>query len=499
MNLTSKRLLQFFAGCVGVCAFTVSADTTYYVKDTFDEASVISYEGSGSTPVVAATNGMDIAHYKSTLNAGDSTFFTNSWFAATGDASALTNVAVSFSGNRPLTDPIGSLVLNLETEGQTLTRALATSQDFGVSDVYIDTLIKFTPSEDTPTIADDVKAAVFVNVNSNLVVYHGGVALVSTDVGQYIDPSQWYRLTILMSKLGELGNGGETVFKVYINGIAVTSADGFDDNLDPNGPWFKVANGATAFSAVAFQGTGMIDELVVADAANALVPPTGIMLTLSFDETHLAVKVNGSPVSSGTQVATGTTLVMNTVDWWQINNITGDGISFTNHVGFIGIDNLVTNSVTDVGADGAGRTATIELGLYQGVWPTGISGTFTQYSLNTVATWADANGVSLLAALMDSTNYEDDYLMNTPAGTNAKPTITSIVVEGGVATITVSSTDTEAVDLTNLNGTLKVYTADSLAGTFTEAGSYSLDSETATIATFTINMGTAKFIKAVVE
>jgi hypothetical protein len=90
----------------------------------------------------------------------------------------------------------------LFTEGQTLTLTAGSAMNFHVgAPVYVDTLIKFTPCEDDPVIDDIyVKAAVFVNVDKNLVVFHGsdGLGTFMTDTGMNIDTSRWHRLTILL-------------------------------------------------------------------------------------------------------------------------------------------------------------------------------------------------------------------------------------------------------------------------------------------------------------
>eukprot|EP00825_Cyclidium_porcatum_P024673 TRINITY_DN27049_c0_g1_i1.p1 TRINITY_DN27049_c0_g1~~TRINITY_DN27049_c0_g1_i1.p1 ORF type:complete len:244 (-),score=-11.71 TRINITY_DN27049_c0_g1_i1:2-733(-) len=238
MNLTSKRMLQFIAGCAGACALTASAvDPVTYVSDSFEPSA-----GNGTTNGYA---GMLISQYKA-QPIGDFLLTTNyMWVSAAGDVSSLVLTNSTYEATtRPLTNEMGSLVLNLATEGQTLTRVLdgnITNDFYTGGPYYVDTLIKFTPSEDYPTnnIDSSVKAAVFVNVSSNLVVYHGDEAhkTLSTDLGISIDPTQWYRLTIQLGKLA--GEGIDyTGFKIYLNGIAITNAAAATDNLEYPGTWF---------------------------------------------------------------------------------------------------------------------------------------------------------------------------------------------------------------------------------------------------------------------
>jgi len=503
MNLTSKRLLQFFAGCVGVCAFSASAaDPYFYVKDTFDESSVIYYTASG--PEVPASSGMAINHYKATLNGSADIVAPTNWAAAAGDASMLSNVVVSFdtaTGKRPLDGGTRVNVLNLETEGQTLTRTLdnGATPNFSVNDVYVDTMIKFTPSEDTPTIDPTVKAAVFVNVSSNLVVYHGGNGGESTDVSYAIDPTQWYRLTILMSKLGEMGNGGATMFKVYVNNNQISSSEGVDQDFNPNGPWFFVAGGGLTLSSVAFQGTGMIDELVVADQANGITTPTSVLLTLTFDST-VTVLDGTTPVSTGGTVAVGDTIHISTADWYELISVVGTDVTYSDSARLGAGQRVMTSSGTL--AAGAATAVTITAAQFTGPQTTGLGAPYDVVDGAKLSAWAVANHKTIQNMLDDGSKWLDEYLLNiAPNDAATKLAITDIVIDpvAETATITVTGAGV-AVDFTKLNGTLVVYTATTLAGGFHETaiGNYTPHPANGS-ATVVVKYAAGSFIKAVVK
>lgn len=251
MNLTSKRVLQFMTVCAGACALSASAATTW-LADSYEEL-----DGG-------ATNKL-IASYKGLEGSGGSI---PAYTVVAGDASKIVGRVGTYSGTRPMSSVLTDLVLNLETEGQTLSRGLDSAKNFTLGPVYVDTLIKFTPSEDAPVISDAaVKAAVFVNVISNLVIYHNNLdiaAKVSTETSVHINPDQWYRLTILLS-----APSGQKAFKVYVDGTAITSALAYDDAGNHPGEWFASASTGEDISAIAFQGTGMVDELVVTDTTPA--------------------------------------------------------------------------------------------------------------------------------------------------------------------------------------------------------------------------------------
>lgn len=259
MNLTSKRVLQFMTVCAGACALSASA-ATEYVADSFEEGPNGSAIGLYKPVIIGST-----AHAQ--------------WVADTGDASVITNGIGSYGTPRPM-DTTKDYVLNLATEGQTLSRrvldvdANPVTMPFSGSDsVYVDTLIKFTPSEDSPVVGGDVKVAVFVNVNSNLVVHHTGwngaefVPMDSVFPAEFINPANWYRLTIQMGSPSYVGQA----FQLFLDGRAITNEYSYFnvEGVPTGGTWFLTASSGVSLSSVAFQGTGMIDELVLTDTKPA--------------------------------------------------------------------------------------------------------------------------------------------------------------------------------------------------------------------------------------
>lgn len=504
MNLTSKRLLQFFAGCVGACAFTAAAGTQYLV-DTFDESSVIYYTAGG--PTVAASNRMDIAHYKSTLNSGDLTFFTNSWFAATGDASALTNVTPNILdlNKKPLAGgTLGTYVLNLETEGQTLSRQLNEAVSFLASDVYVDTLIRFTPSEDAPSIGADVKAAVFVNVNSNLVIHAGTVngfnggdgnpTNVEIVLAQPINPNQWYRLTI---KLGPVSS--YSGFQVFLDGSNLISSVGFTSEGSTPGPWFFNASNDSSLNAVAFQGTGMIDELVVADTANGITTPTGVILTLSFgDKITVYDNTAAAAVLTGETVTSGDSITISSVDWFEITGCSGTGVTYSD-ASRLAVGNLTQDSTGTLTGTEA-TTVTITAAQLSTPISTGMTGPYAFVDGAKLSQWAIDNHKTQVEVVTAGESWLDDYLMNVAPDTNAKLLISSIEVGATEAIIVVTSDKTDVLtSFAGINGTLKYYTTSNLATGFTGSGTAVSVVGAGTSVTVHIPIASGQFIKAVIE
>jgi hypothetical protein len=496
MNLTSKRMFQFALLCAGVCVMNATA-ATQYMADSFE---------NNPGDWKPATNGMPIVWYKSADDNGFGVPMTTNWLTAAGDAS---KIVTADAGNqaymaspRPMAGmAVSNLVLNLETEGQTLTRAASGIPAFtDTAPVYVDTLIKFTPSEDTPTIADtSVKAAVFVNVSSNLCVYHGvggaGSNPVSTPTTVAINPEQWYRLTIKLSYMPEAEL--DKVFQIYLDGTLITDDDAMDDAYAPGGSFFYSASNQGTLTAVAFQGTGMVDELVIADDVT-LAFNSATLLTLAFDESKIGVTLDGSPVSSNGTVEADSTIVIDASDWYEIASVTGTGDAA--YAGLPAPGALVNVSTGTVSATAA-ETLTITVQPFSGstAISTGLGGS---YPANKVAAWALANGLGagdLTGAMLD------DYLLNKAPATNAELEIKAIVVDPDtqIATVTVG-TIAGNVAFSSINGTVKVQTRDALSSgdwssSITVPVTVNSPNTTVDVEVDLSSAGASYFVKAVVE
>ena len=524
MNLTSKRMLQFLSVCAGAFALTAAAQNVW-VSDNFEA------EGAGLTN---AAIGDAAGMYKANVWGGQGQFTNLVWEAGAGDASTIQAFEGSYTINsRPIAEANAQAqALKLETEGQTLTRYVA-FQDiddgsgtlgipltqpvpvpYGTTPVYVDTLIKFTPSEDDPEITDpSVKVAIFVNASSNLVVRHkyfdGVASFIDTNSvfeDLEINPEQWYRLTI---KLARSTAFNTDVFQVHLDGSELTHYNGAQAvGAFHNGPLFfslaadpAYGGGDQQLNQVSFPGTGYVDDLVVADT---IVPfqTAGLTFTLAFNDNLLNVfDVNDAGVASNATITSGATLKIYTEDWYQINSIGGDGIEWIGDTP----GELVTNVTGTISADVAGRTATIEAGLYTGTIQTGLTGTYATVPADKLASWAVANSLTLADVVANAADYLDNYLMNVGVGVNTGITITEIVYDpaDGTATIKVGA-NASAVDFNELNGTLVVWTCDELdnANGFTEPNETLFDvtvDASGAEATVVVQGLGGKFIRAVVR
>jgi len=509
MNLTSKRMLQFLTVCAGACALTASAQTTW-VSDNFEA------EGDGYSNGVP---GMAAATYKMAVWGAQNQYTNVSWFATSGeDASIITNISNSSYAldSRPITGSATANILQLNTEGQTLSRYVSlveTNSETGqmgpsyvtfgeTSKVYVDTLIQFTPSEDAPSIEDGVKIAVWVDVNSNLVVRHntsGGLPTNSVFTAQgTINPADWHRLTI---ELGVPTGMYDPAAQIWLDGTLLQHANGFTTTPSSPGPYFGTLIGGQTLTQVSFQGTGAVDELVVTDISPTH-NTTGLLLTLAFNDDVLNVFVDSAAVTNGEQIASGSEVTMYTIDWYQLNSITGTGITTNLVSGTIG-GNMSTNAVVEITAAEAGLTATINAGQYTGTIPTGLPGAYATVPADKLSAWAVNSGLSINQVVANASDYLDNYLLNVDETTTATLKITSIVYDAGTetATITVGATsDAEAVDFTSINGELVVWTSDNLVD-WGEPITYpfTIQSTTPTSVEIDVPKLAGKFIKARVE
>jgi hypothetical protein len=459
MNLTSKQLFKFVAACA--CACAISATATDYVSDSF--------ETTDSHPGVDGSFGLAIGEYKTTTYVVGADTFTNYvWYAAENDASTIISNDAAYAdilGDGPITNTTAELVLELATEGNTLSRTAGVS--VASSPAYVDTLIRFTPSEDDPEIdMTDVKVALYVNAESNLVVRHKmfGASVETNSVLSAINPEAWYRLTLEVKNLDGFGTYAT---RVLIDGVAVTHPNAYVEPFDAvttGGEWFlnyQVGTGNDTVNLVSFQGTGLLDELVVSDEMPNFEVPEVIMLTLvGIGDGGATFTVGGSPV---TEVETGTEVTIEaTTDWYVISSVTGPIDQDVS--GLLPASSIVTTLTATASCTVTADTAVVSTGS------TGIGG--GTYPLSLVAPWAIANSVpegGLTEAM------EDDYLLNVAPGTDAQIQIDSIEVSGTTVTIVVSTLNT-LVDFDEINGTLKLYSATTVDGTYTEVGSASVGS-----------------------
>ncbi len=448
------------------------------------------YVGEGYGTANGYVN-MPIGEYKCQPYSGSSEFTNYQWFAEAGDLSKLVADTSAYAGSvRPLEGSTASLALNLETNGKTLVRTNNAALNFSYTPVYIDTLVKFVPCMINPSMGDStVKAAVFVDANRHLWVYHGvgedGKSPTTSDTGLVVDTNDWHRLTIMLSNFPGPSNH---VFKIYIDQNLVSCAAGMDDARVSPGPWFWSASSEPTFTSMSFQGAGLIDELVVTGAE----PDQGQsanLLTISFEPSQVVVSTNGISINNHDLVLNGAQIIINAEPWHEITSggalFTGGDITNT-----VAGTAMITNIIGSVSGD-AGSTNTIASAAYSQTTTiaTGLGSDVPAYK---VAAWAIANRLTTL-----DDDMLDDYLMNVDAGTNPTLYVDSIASDGTEATIVIKATG--GVDLQAVNGILNVWTTDDLMTPFVSSGSTYVTAITGTHITVVVPGMAGSFIKATID
>jgi len=305
---------------------------------------------------------------------------TNGWysdFPGGSDQSAITNMpytppACGYS----LPGAAHTNVLQLNTQGATLTNSFGSGFNMANAVTYMDTMVQFVPQGDLNppsacTATDNgIKLAVYVNGNTNLVIYHGvnsGSGAWSYNTNDVISAitlstSAWYRLSVAFDATC-FNDGGITVvdmFQVLTNGVAVQSSNAYDgtwkaawsnDTLvypSSTGTWFRSATAPDSqtfknkhLNSIAFQGTGFIDDLVVTTNTPTVFNTGG--------PTYFAVVCNISGgmgnFSGPTNVSAGgyVTNTFTASNNWFVSSFTGNGGVSAGGIGFPNTFVTITN------------------------------------------------------------------------------------------------------------------------------------------------------------
>jgi len=278
----------------------------------------------GTSEVLKPTTGFDDNGQDTTLDnayflvgADDASFVTNHPSGVT-----VTSIPEAFNNS------VGAQYLSLSTEGGTLFRSvnhLKTENDEVVlgdaysipsSGLFVDTLVQFTPCEDTPSLNDNEnKLAIWLSTSNtvgdayvtNLCVRagywtkDGGGNVVKTGAKTYklavsgvtFDAGSWYRLTV--EAMASATSENYPAFKIYIDGTFASSTDEVSDDADLADEFkrggvtviFPSMQGSVDLKAVGFQGTGAVDDFVVTTDAPGFLT---LDFTLTWDANVTSIK-----------------------------------------------------------------------------------------------------------------------------------------------------------------------------------------------------------------
>ena len=392
MNLTSKNIRRFLTVCAGVCAFTAMGNgeptpTYWWVADSFEDGSI-------DQPIGA---------YKRVLQGVHEQYTNLTWNSTGGESKIVETTGTAYQGTRPLVVETTSKHLQLETENSTLTRYVAFDTDpdgwepgiakttptnisFAVQPKFVDTLIKFTPSEDDPKIEDElIKMAIYVSADSNLVVFckymlpeFAGFSAATNLVFGAINPDDWYRLTVKMSVYSD----AFPAFQVFLNGELLTHEKGMLAEMAGfGGSYFiPIAETSALLEQVSFQGTGAVDDLAVTDGM-AGSGSSAILLTLAFNSGLVTVMQGETQLASNDTVEAGSTITITAADWYEIASVAGTGVTYDGDTGA-----GVTESTGELSAaEAATVTITAQQNTSTGTISTGLGGNLPAHKM---AAWA---------------------------------------------------------------------------------------------------------------
>jgi hypothetical protein len=282
---------------------------------------------------------------------GESIIGQNGWMGPTNDPEVATVTADIYTydkpGGRPLADSPHSKYMVLQAGSSEV------SNNFNVAaeNTYIDMMVKLeqAPEGWTPPATNDIQAALFVNTNGDLVVYHSiwldppdgltfSNSLTVCDAAYLpaLGTGEWARLEIAMD-YETLADNNLALFQLTVDKQPVTNKEAVVDiTVHPaqmTGTWFFCANADKThnpyLSTVGLSGTGSFDDFVVTNG------PPGSSET--FYDIQVLVSPSdgrggtGSPLGNFS-VTSGASQVIDffPTNYWFINETTDNTTSLGN-------------------------------------------------------------------------------------------------------------------------------------------------------------------------
>ena len=354
------------------------------------------------------------------------------WYTAgsQSECGTLTNIdyTATYSGGRPAIAQGAATKTALAVEAeQRLERGIANyaptddgkpfaPQDIG-SGIYFDTMVQFTATDIAPTPSQDDKLIVWLygsadedsafGIGTNLMVtagylQAGDIPVASNYVvsvsGVTVEPNSWHRLTIkAIEKVADTVTA-PCGFVVFIDGKEATNTEvkwsGESCLATPSavaGVWAGknalfpalVDYSSRQLSAVALEGTGMIDDISFTSVAPDFARD-GNLFTLTWGAGLSALTLNGQPVADFSAGVEGSTVILVTTpgttytlsatpdsaNGWAIASVTADGgVAYANNtftVNGIGTGTIATKQACYT-VNGAGAFETFAAALAEAI------------------------------------------------------------------------------------------------------------------------------------
>ncbi len=501
---------------LGLMVGVASAADTQKYGATFESAT---NNVAGSMNDYAYTNNMPITD---SLLHNDAT--ATGWF--TGDAEGDESKIIT------RTDSAGGQALQLNTDASTLTNKFSSSVAGDLNAAltaqgvtYYETEVKFVASDTLDAGiqggTDDAKFAIYAysdedagGITTNLVIYHAYVngagnidytnEVFATPL---IDCDVYTKLRIEVKKLDAGEDGIMNVFSVSVdNGEALSSDTAFDAYLNgtASGTWFLTVENSdlnsdnAKVSALTFKGTGEIDNISV-----GVVTEDVSTYNITASVTGGTIATNGAAADAGTYaLVEGDTVVFTADTGYTLASVT------TNSIAVADVDTTATSYTFTVADSDVTIAVVFEASASDDyAADDDVGGTTLSAAM---ATWLnglkDAKGMTkdaytaAIAADTDALSLTEEYLLNTDptVNTTVEFKISSIAV-GDTVDVQVTLTRTESAAVTSaINGTLKIYGAATVNGSYTP--DQSLTDKFNGVTTATKSFSTEnKFFKAVIE
>ncbi len=279
------------------------------------------------------------------------------WQSGPLDVSTVVTAVVSFAAStRPIPSSADEQVLHLETRSGGLTNQLELLDSNQV--IYLDALLNLSARSSIPASATNdpsVQLFFYLNADSHLVVYNGGVDGTNRTMTMMsapeLTPGEWNRFTVTMDFVnGDSGPVDRKYFKIQLNGTSLTSAQAYSapgqTGAFDGGAWFFTADqtGPDSIETLAFEGIGALDELVVTTRAPLFITTQVFYVTSDLRGQGAMTPAKEVPVIAGSAAQ----VVYQADPWHEILNLHRNGVEIPGAAGAQVYTAVVSNVQGDI-------------------------------------------------------------------------------------------------------------------------------------------------------
>ena len=304
---------------------------------------LVMLSGSGSAEAAVLTYQLPyMEDFEAPLTPGTPIHEVGAWSSDLLNGSAVVSASYSFSETtRPIDPSADAQILQLAMGSSGVTNSFDGPDADQV--VYLDSMLKLTPRLSIPASATNdpsVQLFFFLNADTNIVVYHGGMdgngPLMTVLPVNPLVSNDWNRFTVTLDYVhGDDEYIDRKYFKIQLNGMDLTSAQAYSmpgqTGSYDGGAWFFTADqtGPDSVGSVVFEGSGGVDDLVVTTRAPSFSAAPVFHITSEL----LGM---GSTLPSGEISVVGgssTQIVYQAAPWYEISGFEQNGSSVPAAIG----------------------------------------------------------------------------------------------------------------------------------------------------------------------